>query len=183
MKKILGFSGSPRKHGNTGLLVEKILSGAKEKGAETKLFNLAELKISGCQSCFYCKSNEGCAVKDDMQELIKEIKSADALVIGSPIYMWQMTSLTKAFVERLYTFWKGPSNSKLSGKECILAFTHGMPAGAFQPYIESTAKMLEFAGLKVKGTIVAGNANNGISGQTDLLIKAYNMGQALAEQN
>ena len=179
MKKIIGFSGSPRKQGNTEFLVNKILSGAKEKGAETKLINLSELKVGGCKSCFYCKKNEGCAIKDDMQEIINEIKNADSIIIGSPIYMWQMTSQTKAFVDRLFSFYNSPLSGALNGKKCILAFTHGSPDDSYRSYIDSTSKMLNFLGFKVIGTLAVGNANNGINSNTNILSKAYNLGQSL----
>ena len=83
--KVLGLVGSPRKSGNTEVMVKAALNGAKSSGAETNMINIAELSIGGCKACMYCRTHDGCAVKDDMQKIYKEIESADAVVIGFPV--------------------------------------------------------------------------------------------------
>ena len=85
MLKVIGINGSPRKWWNTDLLVHKALEGAK-----TKFYQLSKMKIKPCKSCYYCKLNKGIdgiyAIKDDFTEVLKEVKTADAIIIGSPIY-------------------------------------------------------------------------------------------------
>ena len=90
--KILGFSGSPRKNGNTSWAVEKILDGAKQTGAEAVYFSSSDFAITPCKGCFGCKnSDNGCVITDDMQKVYDELKNADAIVFASPVYMGQMT--------------------------------------------------------------------------------------------
>ncbi len=104
--KVLAFNGSPRKKWNTATLLEKALEGAASQGAETELIHLYELKYKGCISCFACKTKGGksygkCAVKDDLASIFKKIETADAIILGSPIYYGTVSGEMKSFMERL----------------------------------------------------------------------------------
>ncbi len=104
--KLLAFNGSPRKKWNTAQLLEHALEGAKSEGAKTKLYHLYDLDFSGCISCFACKRVGGksyghCAVKDDLQPIFEKIEKADAILIGSPIYLSVPSGETRSFLERL----------------------------------------------------------------------------------
>ncbi|MFP3154747.1 flavodoxin family protein [Lachnospiraceae bacterium ZAX-1] len=103
---IIGINGSPRKGWNTYLLLEKTLEGARSKGAETELVNLYDLNFKGCVSCFACKRKGGhsegrCALRDDLQPLLQKIAACDGLVLGSPIYLSEVTASMRALIERL----------------------------------------------------------------------------------
>lgn len=104
--KVIGINGSPRKQWNTATLVAKALEGAAAQGASTELFHLYDLHFKGCISCFACKTRGGksygkCALNDDLAPILEKIASADALVIGSPIYFGTVTGETRSFIERL----------------------------------------------------------------------------------
>ena len=102
--KFIGINGSPRKGWNTHTLVEETLKGAADKGAGTELINLYDLSFKGCISCFGCKRIGGparCAVKDELKPVLEKIEEADGLVIGSPIYIGELSSSTRALIERL----------------------------------------------------------------------------------
>ncbi|BDZ70449.1 flavodoxin family protein [Methanobacterium petrolearium] len=100
--KVVGFTGSPRKNSNTEILVKEALKGAGAAGADTAIFNLNQMSIKPCQACMHCKSHEGeCDIRDDMQIIYNEIQDADAFILGSPVYMWQMTAQAKLFTDRL----------------------------------------------------------------------------------
>lgn len=105
MKKIIAINGSPRRNCNTATLLECALNGAKDAGAETELIHLYGLNFKGCISCFYCKRKDKehgkCAMKDDLSPVLEKIKTADALILGSPVYFMNMTSGAIAFMERL----------------------------------------------------------------------------------
>lgn len=86
--KIIGFIANPRKEGNTAWIVNKILEGAKEQGAETQVWYFSDLDIKPCLSCYGCKQgDQGCIINDDMQKLYDALEQADVLVLGSPVYM------------------------------------------------------------------------------------------------
>jgi multimeric flavodoxin WrbA len=106
--KAIGINGSPRKGWNTFLLVQEALKGAASRGAETRLVNLYDLDFSGCLSCFECKRKGGaslgrCALKDDLAPVLERIAACDLLVLGSPIYIGEVTAAARAFIER-FTF-------------------------------------------------------------------------------
>lgn len=181
--KVIGIAGSPRTGGNTETLVKNILSGAKEQGAETKLFNLSKMAIASCKSCGFCRTNSHCDTKDDMHLIYQEIHDANGIVIGSPVYMWQMSGLTKIFIDRLLPFLNQNFASRLPRRtKLILAYTQGQgDVNAFKSYFEQTAAMMNFLGFNVLETIVAGGtmAKNDIARQTALLKKAHASGAGL----
>jgi len=183
--RIVGFNGSPRRGCNTETLVKQVLSGAAENGAETRDYNLNELDISGCQGCLACKSEDACAVKDDMTGLYDEVLVADGLVIGSPVYMWQMSAQTKLFVDRLFAMLKPDFSTRFKrGLPLVLAFTQAQPdRQAFQDYFDQTRRMFEFLGFGVKETLVAGGtqAKDDLNHQPELLDRARQTGRNLRQ--
>jgi multimeric flavodoxin WrbA len=104
--KVMAFNGSPRKKWNTATLLEKALEGAASQGAETRLIHLYDLQYKGCISCFACKTKGGksygnCTVQDDLTPIYAEIREADAIVLGSPIYFGDISGEMHSFLERL----------------------------------------------------------------------------------
>ena len=106
MKKVIAINGSPRRNGNTAELLGCALNGAKDAGAETELIHLYGLNYKGCISCFYCKRKDKehghCAMKDDLTPILENIRQADALILGSPIYFMNLSAGMIAFMERLF---------------------------------------------------------------------------------
>lgn len=104
--QVIAINGSPRKEWNTGTLLKKALEGAASAGARTRLVHLYELDFKGCVSCFACKAKGGksygqCAVADALAPLLRDIHSADALILGSPIYLGSVSGGMQSFLERL----------------------------------------------------------------------------------
>jgi multimeric flavodoxin WrbA len=131
--KVIAFNGSPRKHWNTAMLLEKALEGANSQGAKTKLIHLYDLNYKGCISCFACKTKGGksygkCIVTDDLKPIFKKIESADALIFGSPIYLGNVTGEMRSFLERLvfqYLTYTDPPGS-LFNRQIITGFIYTM---------------------------------------------------------
>jgi len=165
--KVIGFNGSPRKGFNTEQLVNKVLEGAEKKGAETKLFNLAKMDISPCRACLACRRDKPCSIKDDMADIITEIKNSDAVVIGSPVFMLQMSAQTKAFVDRLFPLVKSDETSSLKkGTKALCLFTQGTEyPEAFKAYFDHNELAIKYFGFDVQKTFVVGN----LSKKKDLL--------------
>ncbi len=104
MTKILAIQGSPRpKVSNTEILLREFLKGARSQGAETETVYLKEKAIHSCVGCYTCwaKTPGVCVFKDDMPELLEKVRNCDILVYATPLYNYNMTSLLKAFQERL----------------------------------------------------------------------------------
>ncbi len=104
--KVLAINGSPRKDWNTATLLRAALDGASAQGAETELVHLVDLDFKGCVSCFACKREGGksygrCARQDGLTPVLAEIERCDGLVIGSPIYLGDVTGAVRSFLERL----------------------------------------------------------------------------------
>jgi multimeric flavodoxin WrbA len=111
--KILGIVGSPRPGGNTEIMIEEVLSTARELGAETDIFLVAGKTISGCDGCHGCFKTGRCRIKDDMQELYKKMEWADGIAFGSPVYFNYVTAQAKAVIDRTFRYLFG---HKLTGK-------------------------------------------------------------------
>ncbi len=105
MKTII-LNGSPRKNWNTAMLLKEAEKGAREAGSETEYIDLYDLQFTGCRSCMACKRKDGerckCFWKDDLSPVIDRIFQADSLIIGSPIYLGDITSQVHALIERLH---------------------------------------------------------------------------------
>lgn len=104
--KVIAFNGSPRRNWNTAILLNKALEGAASQGAETELIHLYDLNYKGCMSCFACKMKDGnsygkCAVNDELLPVLQKVEEADALILGSPIYLGTATGEMRSFMERL----------------------------------------------------------------------------------
>ncbi|MEY7999916.1 flavodoxin family protein [Clostridium sp. Mt-5] len=131
--KILAINGSPRKNKNTATLLNKALEGAKLHGAETKLIHLYDYNYKGCVSCFGCKVKNGksygrCSFSDDLTPVLEKAKKADAIILGSPIYLQGVTGVMKSFLERLiFPYLKYDKNhSSIFGKKIPTGFIYTM---------------------------------------------------------
>jgi multimeric flavodoxin WrbA len=102
--KVLGLLGSPR-HGNTFALLSRFLEGASSCGAEAKSINLAELDINPCTHCDVCLEDGECNINDDMQALYREMKTADIIVLASPVHFMTVTAQAKLFIDRCQAIW------------------------------------------------------------------------------
>ncbi len=106
MFKILGLSGSPRAGGNTDTLLEQFLKGAKEAGSEVELLFLRNYRINYCIGCEQCRRDKTCTRFDDaMRLLYPKIEESQGLIIGSPAHNYNITAITKAFIDRLYPYY------------------------------------------------------------------------------
>jgi len=98
--KILGISCSPRVKGNTETMVQASLAKAQEDGAETELVNLAGKTVSPCDGCYSCRNNGECHINDDMQDIYTKLSEADGIILGTPVYFWDVSAQAKALIDR-----------------------------------------------------------------------------------
>ena len=131
--RMIAFNGSPRKKWNTATLLKKALEGAESQGAKTELIHLYDLNYKGCISCFACKEKGGksygrCVVRDDLKPIFKKIETVDAIILGSPIYLGNITGEMQSFLERLvfpYLTYTDPPES-LFPKKITAGFIYTM---------------------------------------------------------
>jgi multimeric flavodoxin WrbA len=98
--KILGLSCSPRRQGNTEILVAEALQGAQREGAEVELYSVSDKAIEPCDGCRACNETGECHIKDDMQNLYDKLLEADGIIFGTPIYFYSMAAQAKTIIDR-----------------------------------------------------------------------------------
>lgn len=99
-KNILILSGSPRKRGNSDLLCEEFLRGAKEAGHQAEKIFLGEQKIAYCSGCGVCYTTHACVQKDDMAVVLEKMIAADSIVMATPVYFYTMDAQMKTLIDR-----------------------------------------------------------------------------------
>jgi len=136
--KIVSVLGSPRKSGNSASIAKRFCDTAEGLGADVQTFFLNDLKYQGCQACMGCKiEKEVCVLNDDLTEVLNAAKEADILVAASPVYMGEMTSQFKGFLDRTFSytvpdFHSQPKTHRLDdGKKVVLVQTQGQPDSMF----------------------------------------------------
>jgi multimeric flavodoxin WrbA len=130
--KILGVIGSPRKNGNTHILVSNILKAAEETGASAETILLADKKIEECDGCLVCWKNKECPKADDMLDLYPKIIESDVIIFGTPVYWYGPTAIMKSFLDRFVYFNCPENRNKIKGKNVVLVipFEEETPATA-----------------------------------------------------
>lgn len=103
--KVLGLFGSPRKGGNTELLLEEALKGAEIEGADVERLHLTDFTITPCKECHGCDQTGECVILDDMQKIYPKLLEADIIILASPVFFYGVTAWTKAFIDRCQAFW------------------------------------------------------------------------------
>ena len=104
--KVLGINGSPRRGGNTDILLDNALKGAQNKGAEVEKIVLNNLEFSPCQECENMPSDRFCIIEDDMQTVYRKVEKADAIILSSPIFFGSLSAQTKMMIDRFQCVWR-----------------------------------------------------------------------------
>ena len=104
--KIMAIVGSPRPEGNTDLLIDQSLEEAASQGAETEKILLSQYRVNPCLGHQNCSSFQKCKQDDDIPEILDRFRSADGIILGSPVYYYGITAQMKAFIDRNYFAYK-----------------------------------------------------------------------------
>jgi multimeric flavodoxin WrbA len=105
MKKFLAIAGSPRRGGNSEILLDEAIRAARDAGLETDKLVVAELDISPCNSCGGCWETGECVIEDEMQGVYKKLLEADYVVVASPLYFLGISAQLKALIDRCQALW------------------------------------------------------------------------------
>jgi len=156
VKKVLGIAGSPRKGGNTHILVSEILRGAKKAGAKTELISLSNLRIKECDGCHTCWETEICWINDGMKRIYKKLMDSDCIILATPMYWFGPTVPMKAFIDRLVYFCCSKNEDKIKGKEVVLATVlAGEDPNDANPLLRMLKMTVDYLGMKLRGKIIA----------------------------
>jgi len=102
---VLGIGGSPRRGGNTDLLLDEVLKGATSQGARVKKVILKAMKIAPCDHSDFCLKTGKCHINDDMQTIYQDLEAADRIVLASPIQFMTVTAEMKTMIDRCQALW------------------------------------------------------------------------------
>jgi NAD(P)H-dependent FMN reductase len=182
----IAFLGSPRRDGNSGLLLDEAIKGT---GLDVRVFCLDNMRISPCMSCGECSETGVCAIDDDMKEVSEAIVRADRIVLASPIYFMGVSAQAKAMIDRCQAFWCGKYllGNEISagefGRKGLLLLVGGMKTDKGVRCAEATGKAffrtvsvpehksLAYTGIDAKGAI---------AGHPDAFREALEAGRELA---
>lgn len=184
MRKILGIIGSPRKKGNTDILVNKILDGAKEEGAVVENLFLNDLNIKECDGCHACWKTDICCKKDDMNNIYPKIIESDVIVFGTPVYWYGPSALMKMFIDR-FVYFNSPENKlKIKGKGAVIVipFEEEDP-DTVAPLMAFFDKSLQYLGMNLLGKIIVPGVTlrGEISKKDNFLTEAFDLGKILVK--
>jgi multimeric flavodoxin WrbA len=178
MKKVLLLSASPRKGGNSDMLCDQFMLGAREAGNHVEKINLQDKKINFCLGCLDCQRNGGvCVQNDDMHEILDKMVLADVLVMATPIYFYNMDAQLKVLIDRTC-----PRYNQISDKKAFFIATSDdgrkeamdVAVAGFRAFL-SCLDNVEEAGI-IYGTGVRDAGD--IKGKPEMAI-AYKMGKAV----
>lgn len=145
---VLVINGSPRTKGNSDLLCDEFIRGAKESGNYAEKISLREKEVHPCKACYACFKTGICIQKDDMAGILKKAEEADVLVLASPTYFLTMSGQMKVFIDRLLPKWQG-----LGGKDAYVIVTGHDGKQGLKHNAEDLSIILENLGNRVKQII------------------------------
>jgi multimeric flavodoxin WrbA len=174
-KQVLGIVGSPRRGGNTDILVDEALAGAEEAGALVEKVVLSKLDIAPCRACNVCQKTGQCVQKDDMPALLEQMQRSQVWVLGTPVYWWGPTAQFKIFLDR----WYGARQVTFAGRHVILAIPLGGSAGYAQHTVGMLTDTLDYLRTELVATVLAPGAYDlgAVRRHADVLTKARRAGR------
>jgi len=170
MKKVIILNGSPRKNGNTSVLIQHFTENINTNIELEQQF-LCDTSILPCTDCRACKKgNQECVLNDGMKEIYPKLDDSDLIVIGTPIYWFGPTATTKLFLDRFRPYFV---NKKLSGKKAVLILPAGSGAGDCDLTTEMFKRSFNALGVKLIQTITseaydAGDAKNDMKALSEI---------------
>jgi hypothetical protein len=103
--KVLGLAGSPRRQGNSEILLDRFLSAAESAGAGVQKVWVPRLDVAGCVSCGGCAGDGACVVQDGFQEINRTLIESDVIAVAAPLFFWNVPSELKALIDRGQSQW------------------------------------------------------------------------------
>jgi len=189
--RVLGIAGSPRRGGNTDLLLDEVMRGAVSRGAEVKTITLNNLKIAPCQHCDGCLEAGRCRVMDDMQMVYRELEAADRIVLASPIQFMAVTAQMKAMIDRCQALWarkyvlKMPPLGNRRGRKGLFISVGGRKvANLFEPALATIRALFNTLDIAYAGDLLFHGVDEkgAITKYPDALHQAFLAGQKLVEE-
>lgn len=106
-KKVLVISSSPRRMGNSDLLADAFIEGAREAGHTVEKINLHDKKIGFCKGCLGCQKTQHCILRDDMDDILPRMQQAEVIAFASPVYFYSLCGQLKTLLDRTNPLFAG----------------------------------------------------------------------------
>lgn len=174
-KNILVLSGSPRKGGNSDILCDQFVMGAKESGNKVEKIFISNKKIGYCTGCYACEKTGKCAQKDDMADILEKMIKADVIVMATPVYFYSLDAQMKTLIDRTVARY-----TEINNKEFYFIATAAVNSkAALERTIECFRGFTDcLEGAKEKGVIYGTGAwEKGDIKSSDAMKEAYEMGK------
>jgi multimeric flavodoxin WrbA len=190
--KVLALNGSPRREGNTELLLEGTLKGVREQGGEVKLYWLNALSLTPCQQCGECDESGSCIIQDDMQAIHNDILTTDRIIVASPIFFFSVSAQLKIVIDRCQPFWsqkyvhKKPVQAGPLGRKGLVLLVGGMKLNekneGFHCSEAVVRAFLRTVNIQEHTTLTYGNVDEkgAIKSHPTAITEAYEAGKKLA---
>lgn len=188
---IYALLGSPRTAGNTRTLLDIVLEAAEQSGAQVELAELAKLEnLTGCRECFACQEvpdAPGCAIDDDVQDVLSKAMTADVLLLATPVFCWSTSWLLKCVTDRMYCMFKFGGNDVrclLQGRALAAVITGGGDANEGADLVEeSFRRFARYSGCDWLGALIAAPVQSpeGIRANAELTQRAQAFGMRIAQ--
>jgi multimeric flavodoxin WrbA len=190
MPKIIGLLGSPLPEGNTALLLDQALKGAKAAGCEVELIDVIGLDIQSCQEIYYCKDHDTCLLNDDMISIYPKFARLDSLILATPVMTMGIPGHLKSFIDRFQVFYmakyfrKEPlvSPTLKERRKSLFIGLSGMDIpGVFNGTKQTARAFFEIIDCRYYDELLISDMDRikDITTRLDLLNTAYNKGFAL----
>ena len=189
--KVLGIAGSPRRGGNTDLLLAEVMKGATSREAEAKTIVLNDLDFIACQHCDACLKKGKCKYQDDMQVVYRELEQADRIVFASPVHFMGITAQMKAMIDRCQALWARkyvlkvpPLGNRRERKGFFIAVGGRRGANLFEPALAVVKAFFIVLDITYGGELFFPRVDKkgAIARHPDDLSQAFLAGQKLVEE-
>jgi multimeric flavodoxin WrbA len=180
VSEIIAIISSPRKGGNSETIVKAVAKGAESEGKKTKFVYLRDLPAAPCKACDYCKKNDRCIMKDEIADLIEDIRKCSGLILSAPLYFGHACAQYRIFEDRLYSG-AGPRGSNIPpGKKVVSVVTCGSMTEASEKLAEDMNYVfVRYFGGEALGTIVFADEGrkDAAAGNAEILKEAEELGK------
>lgn len=176
--KILALTGSPRKEGNTDILVDRVLSGAATAGHQCEKIYLYDLDLLPCIDCRTCKKGDKvCTRDDDMRDIYPKIEGADVIIFGTPLYWYGPSGPMKLLIDRLLPY---SGTGSLKGKQAVLVIPSAEGPAACDAVVTMFRLSFDYLGIGIADVLLPIAYEKGeVAKDAEILDRAYMAGSSL----
>jgi len=188
--QVLALQGSPRKKGNTEIVLWATLAPLRAAGAKVRVMRVCDMDVGGCIECFTCQKRAdttNCAVKDDVQKVYRAVTRADLILFATPVFCWGPTAQLKAVMDRWYAFCQyhedGSYDTLLEGKSAaVVATAGGGPDEGADTVLDQCRRLADHMRMEWLGQLVCARLGQPERTRADkrLLTRARKFGEKLA---